>query len=58
MNNTNWRTLAEFVAVVSVVASLLFVAYELRLARTIAMTEGFATAFEIQDSVRARIVEN
>ena len=38
---TNWRHIAELLAAASVVISLLFVGYELRLAREVASTENF-----------------
>ena len=47
----NWRAVGEIVAVTSVVFSLIFVGYELRLSRSIAQNEGFVTSAELAESV-------
>lgn len=44
VKNISWRFWAEIVALLSVVASLMFVAYELRMSRDIAMSEESARA--------------
>jgi len=48
----NWRVLAELLAVISVVLSLIFVGYELRLNRNIAANESYASAIDIETSIR------
>ena len=55
--NTKWRTIGEIVAVLSVVVSLLFVGYELRVARLEAGSEVFSNASDTTISVLAFISE-
>lgn len=50
---TNLRLLGEIIAVISVVFSLVFVGYELRLSRSIARSAEFVMAAEVAESVLA-----
>ena len=54
----DWRFIFEITAVVSVVLSLIFVGYELRLSRDNATMEGFNAASELNHSVRSLIANN
>jgi len=47
-----WRTIAELFAAISVVLSLLFVGYEIRLSRNVAANDSAASAAEIDTTVR------
>lgn len=53
-----WRSLGEVVAVISVVISLLFVAYELRVSRSIALTESFGQMSANTIAMNSLIAEN
>ena len=55
---SNWRHIAELLAAASVVVSLLFVGYELRLARDVASTENFNAALSNNLSMSALIADN
>lgn len=46
MNNTDWKSIAEFVGIAAIVASLIFVGVQLRQDRQIAFAEAVADALE------------
>ena len=48
MNLTNWRELVELLAIVAIVASLVFVGMELRQSRAISISEGNLANAQIQ----------
>ena len=54
----NWRSIGEIAAVVSVVLSLAFVGFELRLSRSVATTEAVSTSRQISANVNQLIIEN
>ena len=56
--NTNWRHFAEFVAVMSVVLSLIFVGFELRLSRAAAEVEMSTTLDSNNLELRTLITDN
>jgi|GEM_PF-527369 len=54
----NWKYIAEAMAVVSVILTLGFLAYEMRLSRVVALSERGIAMYEIESDVRTLIVEN
>lgn len=49
---SNWRSAAELIAAISVVLSLLFVGYEIRLSRSVASNESSAASLEMENMIR------
>ena len=58
MDKDKIRTIAELVAVISVVLSLLFVGFELRLSRDQAYAESYATTYESMSGFDNLVAEN
>lgn len=56
--NLNWKAIAELIALISVVASLLFVGYELRLSREVALTDSYYASEETEANLRTMINDN
>jgi len=58
MNGSRFRAVAETIAVLSVVMSLIFVGYEMRLNRAVAIAENFSNASERVMTFRQALVDN
>ena len=56
--NYNWRTIGESTAVITVVLSLVFVGYEMRMNRAIAINDSFGQRSEMTTGVNSLIIEN
>ena len=54
----NLRAIAEIIAVLSVVLSLLFVGYELQLNRSVASNESYASSVEIETTIREYVSQH
>jgi hypothetical protein len=55
MNNAEWKNIAELVGIAAIVASLIFVAFEMRQARDIASSEAYQARTDIE---RANILDS
>lgn len=56
--NITWKNIAESIAILSVVLSLLFVGYELRQSQSIAIFDGAIAAEEARFNLRSLQIEN